>query len=127
MGDDTEYSARILRHELGILAPRSVVLHKTKLKHTAMDASPERYRLYLRNSLWMLFRSAAWSMREKLRDLLTIVRFTYTFLSKHRLSFGAVRAVALGFMQGFLLAPRANEALGIETSALMHPDESTAH
>ena len=62
--DDVEYSARILRENPGVAVPQSVVLHKTPRKHGSLDPG-ERFYYHVRNGMWMLRRSAAFSGREK--------------------------------------------------------------
>ena len=75
--DDVEYSARVLRHEFGVLVPKSVVHHKTTLKQA--EPGP-RFYYGLRNHLWMLRLSTAWSREESvllwgeaLRDVIRYV------------------------------------------------------
>ncbi|HEX8280471.1 MAG TPA: glycosyltransferase family 2 protein, partial [Chthoniobacterales bacterium] len=65
--DDTEYTARICRDDLGVLVPASVVTHKTAQKHSPMDAAPARAYYQARNVLWMILRSPAWRRDEKMK------------------------------------------------------------
>jgi len=63
--DDVEWTARVLRHERGVLVPASVVVHRTATRGSTLDAPNARYYLYVRNSLWMLLGSRCFSPREK--------------------------------------------------------------
>ncbi len=67
--DDIEYTARCLRHRRGICVPASVVLHDTATNGGTLDAPPARFRYHIRNQLWMLKKSPAFSRREKLKIL----------------------------------------------------------
>lgn len=64
--DDFEYTARILRGSTGYLCRRSIVVHKTKVfGSTNIDPGP-RFRLEVRNKLWLLRLSPALSTFERL-------------------------------------------------------------
>jgi rhamnopyranosyl-N-acetylglucosaminyl-diphospho-decaprenol beta-1,3/1,4-galactofuranosyltransferase len=57
--DDFEYSCRLLRREVGLAVPASVVEHRTKT-FGATDADPgERFFYEVRNKVWMLTRSSS--------------------------------------------------------------------
>ena len=104
--DDTEYTARILRHNFGVLVPSSVVLHKTIKKHTAVDATPQRYYYHVRNVLWMLTRSKAWSFREKIAIFMGHAHVTWQYLNRSRFSWVSVRAVCVGIWDGIFTSPK---------------------
>ena len=108
-GDDTEYTARILRENFGVLVPASVVLHKTATKHTALDAPPERYYFHLRNTLWMLTRSDAFVGKERLRYFVTWGAWIWRYLRVQRFSGASLRAVLIGVRDGLFRAPRGAE------------------
>lgn len=100
--DDVEYTARILRREFGVLVPASVVLHKTGYKHT--EPGP-RYYYGLRNGLWMLRHSAAWSGEEKARIALATLKDIFDYLRRPRLTWAKLGVVARALRDGFLSAP----------------------
>jgi rhamnopyranosyl-N-acetylglucosaminyl-diphospho-decaprenol beta-1,3/1,4-galactofuranosyltransferase len=104
-GDDTEYTARILRSEFGVVVPASIALHKTAKKHTALDATPERYAIHVRNTVWMLLRSPAWERKEKLRQGAGLARWSsrYVFGGTNRRERAA--AVLQGLWRGFTSHP----------------------
>ena len=105
-GDDMEYTARILRTEFGVLVPDSRVLHKTATNHTALDAAPGKFYYHVRNSLWMLTRSSAWSAKEKLMLFAKLVAFAGSYLQRARFSRDSVSAVARGIKDAALTRPR---------------------
>jgi GT2 family glycosyltransferase len=78
--DDFEFTTRILRNNVGLLCPDSVVVHKTRT-FGSTDADPgERFYFEVRNKLWMLTRSRSLSPVEKLLyGGATIRRWVRTF------------------------------------------------
>jgi rhamnopyranosyl-N-acetylglucosaminyl-diphospho-decaprenol beta-1,3/1,4-galactofuranosyltransferase len=94
-GDDTEYTARILREERGILAPQSVVVHRTPTNHTAMTAEPPKFYYFVRNELWMTFHSRALTSKERLKRVLATARHTLLYLSRRSFEGQAIKHVAL--------------------------------
>jgi GT2 family glycosyltransferase len=99
--DDVEYSARILRHEFGVLAPRSRVEHKTTLK----DADPgPRYYYGLRNSVWMLRCSRAWAPEEKLQMSAVVAKGLLNYL-RRGFSWARLEVVGRALRDGFLKSP----------------------
>lgn len=78
--DDVEYTARITKNEPGVLVLESVVVHKTKSKHTpVISSSPDRFYFEVRNKIWMITKSEAWEVEERLkiciRLLVNIIRY----------------------------------------------------
>jgi GT2 family glycosyltransferase len=106
--DDFEYSCRLLRNGTGLLVSGSVVEHRTKT-FGATDADPgERFYYEVRNKIWMLTRSAAFTPFE---------RVLYAGASARRWAKTAARSsdrevlgrVGLrGLRDGVLRAPRRN-------------------
>lgn len=64
--DDVEYTARILRQGFGVLVPRSVVTHRTRSKYAPLSEAGERFYYEVRNKLWILLHSGAFSRNGKL-------------------------------------------------------------
>ena len=64
--DDVEYTARILKNNLGILVPKSIVVHETRENYRWLDATPERFYFHVRNTIWLLMKSSAFNLKEKL-------------------------------------------------------------
>ena len=99
--DDVEYTARILRREFGVLAPRSIVHHKTALK----SADPGlRYYYGLRNGVWMLRRGEAWSAEEKLHMAAVVCKGIVDYL-RRGLSWDRLKVVGRALKDGFLKTP----------------------
>lgn len=83
--DDFEYTARLLRGNIGLFVPTSVVVHKTKA-FGSTDVDPgERFYYEVRNKIWMFTRSDALSGREKvLYGGSTLNRWAHTFVDSER-------------------------------------------
>ncbi len=105
-GDDTEYTARVLRDNLGVMVPTSIAVHKTARKHTALDAPPERYYYHIRNMLWMITRSAAWTGKERLRLAVTLAAWIGRYFRRQGFALAGLRAVAAGIGAGLFSSPR---------------------
>ena len=103
--DDTEYTARVLRQNFGVAVPQSTVTHKTGQKHSPMEAAPERSYYQARNVLWMILRSPAWEMDEKVKIGMIHLRWLIAYLRRARFSWPAVRAISRGVRDGLLKAP----------------------
>ncbi len=104
--DDIEYTARILRNEFGVLVPNSLVLHKTVNKHTWKDNNSGKAYYHVRNNLWMLTRSSAWSRNDKVKRGVSFLWHVLAWLSHSRFRWSSVRPVFLGLKDGFLKVPK---------------------
>jgi GT2 family glycosyltransferase len=111
--DDFEYTARLLRSSVGLLCPDSVTLHAAK---PLADPGP-RFRLDVRNRLWVLTRSQALSPRERVIYAgAAIRRWTTTILhSPNRLLL--LRGFVTGTAQALLRGPRPTS----DILATVHP------
>lgn len=106
--DDFEFSARLLRHGVGLSVNDSVVVHKTKaLASTDVDPGP-RFRLEVRNKLWLFRHSTALRTSEKIVYVgASAVRWVRTFLkSADRATLR--RGLRDGIREGWSAPPRAN-------------------
>jgi len=66
--EDAEYSARILKNELGALVLDSKVFHLTATKNSQIyEAHPDRFFFEIRNKIWMILFSQAWFWKEKIK------------------------------------------------------------
>ncbi|WP_278038826.1 glycosyltransferase family 2 protein [Agromyces ramosus] len=112
--DDFEYTSRILRAGRGYLARGSLVVHKTAVfGSTDVDPGP-RFRLEVRNKIWMLAKSHALAPHERLvYSASTLRRWARTFArsaDRRRLTANLGR----GLVEGFRGRPRGNaEALAV--------------
>jgi GT2 family glycosyltransferase len=104
--DDIEYSARILRTECGVLVPDSVAVHKTAEKHGPLGAQPERFYFHVRNTLWMLLRSNAWSWAEALPQLLSLMLVIQATVRRAASKRAVTRATLRALRDGLLTRPR---------------------
>jgi GT2 family glycosyltransferase len=106
--DDFEYSTRLLRGNVGLYCPRSVVEHRTKV-FGSTDADPgERFFYEVRNKLWMFTRSRSLTPVEKLLyGGSTLRRWARTFAgSEDRSTLG--RALGRGAVAALRGSPRSN-------------------
>jgi GT2 family glycosyltransferase len=104
--DDIEYTARILRHEFGVVVPASVVWHKTAQKYTRMDDAGPRYYYHLRNNLWTITRSQAFSTKEKTKEILRILSEIPVYLIRSHFRRSSLGAVFFGFIDGVFKSPK---------------------
>jgi GT2 family glycosyltransferase len=103
--DDTEYTARVLRRDFGVIVPASVVVHKTARKHSPIHAAPERSYFQVRNVLWMILRSSAWRNDERLKIGIIHLRWIAQYLRAAGLGFKSIAAVGRGLRDGLLRRP----------------------
>lgn len=102
-GDDTEYTGRILKEREGVAVPASVVLHKTVINHGSSNVSP-RFYFHVRNTLWMILRSRAFNLRDKITCLSQLVRAIARYLSCAPVSQYGV--LLRGFWDGITESPQ---------------------
>jgi GT2 family glycosyltransferase len=102
--DDTEYTQRILRTELGVLAQRSVVRHNTTPQRV-YSRLPERFYFLARNYLWMMLHSHALSRREKLVTIPLYVGAVCKYVLQQRLAPKAVSWAMRGVLHGLTRRP----------------------
>lgn len=107
--DDFEFTTRVLRGNVGLLCPASVVVHKTRT-FGATDADPgERFFYEVRNKVWMLSRSRSLAPGERILYLAsTLRRWMRTY---RRSAERAVlrRAFRRGLAAGLRRGPRPND------------------
>ena len=104
--DDIEYTARILRHEFGVLVPKSIAVHKTPRKHSSITAEPARFYYHVRNTCWMLVSSEAWSFPEKLPQFWSLALTIQSRLRHSRAKGAMLRAVLTALRDGMFGRPR---------------------
>lgn len=104
--DDLEFTARILRHDVGYVVPDSVVEHRTKEAHTAVSSSGERFYFHVRNTLFML-RGPAWKGVEKATLVYLLVATTIAYLQSAEGRLRALGVVARGLRDGLRPLPGA--------------------
>jgi rhamnopyranosyl-N-acetylglucosaminyl-diphospho-decaprenol beta-1,3/1,4-galactofuranosyltransferase len=97
--DDTEYTARALRHEQGYLVPESIVVHKTRTPHTAIEDTSGRFYFHVRNSL-LLLRGTSYSTIERWDYGRYFLRTIKTYLARNRWRPSALKTVARGAKDG---------------------------
>jgi GT2 family glycosyltransferase len=104
-GEDVEYSGRVLRDQFGIVVPRSVVLHKTATSYGPVEGSAARFYYFVRNGVWMLMWSAAWTRNERLKLGMGFFRVIGAFLRRTSERQAGVKSIARGFWDSFRARP----------------------
>ncbi len=104
--DDIEYTARILRQNFGALVPQSTALHKTGPQHTPLDAPPERFYYHVRNTLWTLLHSSAWTLPERRSQIIPLFLTIGAFLRRGHFSPPYLSAVGRGVVHGLFRRAR---------------------
>jgi rhamnopyranosyl-N-acetylglucosaminyl-diphospho-decaprenol beta-1,3/1,4-galactofuranosyltransferase len=94
--DDVEYTARILRDDLGVLVPASTVIHKTATCYGPVEGSAARFYYFVRNNLWMLLYSDGWRRSERAKLALSLCRRTTAFMRTTREKRSGLAAIANG-------------------------------
>ena len=109
--DDFEYTARLLRHRVGVLCPRSVVVHKTAT-FGGSDTDPgTRFYFEVRNKMWMLLRSDALRGWERgLYAGATLRRWSRT-VARAKDRDELIRHLHQGLVDGVTTKPRPTEQL----------------
>ena len=104
--DDFEYTARILRHHMGLFVPASVATHKTKTNHITINDPGPRHYFSIRNNIWIA-PLQQWPLQKReartLRYLINIMMIRY--LLAHRFSRPALKAVLRGVRDGLFSKP----------------------
>lgn len=103
-GDDIEFTARLLRDEVGYLAPRSVVHHKTANATPSHHSTGPRYYYDVRNKVLML-RSGIWGTTERFWFAVLTAKQVREHLAFNRFGRAAIAAVARGVFDGLFRPP----------------------
>lgn len=102
--DDVEFSGRILRENLGVAVPASVVIHKTIRNHGSTDPGP-RFYYHVRNGVWMLTRSDAFTARERTKMWVGLLTSWWVYLRRSSFKLDSVRVIARGLRDAVTRRP----------------------
>ncbi|HJY07281.1 MAG TPA: glycosyltransferase family 2 protein [Bryobacteraceae bacterium] len=103
--DDIEYTGRILKNEFGAMVLASVVRHKTNPALLPHETPPPRFFYHIRNTIWMIRVSGAYSRSESFVFVMHTAAITMQFLLAHRFSWRSVKAIASAVFQGLFRRP----------------------
>jgi GT2 family glycosyltransferase len=103
--EDIEYTSRILRDDLGWHVPDSVVEHRTKTAHTALDDTAGRFYFHVRNYL-LLLRGTSMGGAERLNAVRWYAASLLTYLRRNGFRPGPARVVLRGLRDGLRGATR---------------------
>ncbi len=108
--DDFEFSTRLLRGNIGLLCPRSVVVHKTRTYgSTDVDPGEQRFFYEVRNKVWMLTRSRSLAPFERIVYAGSSVRRWLRTIRASDDRAGLLRALRRGLFAALRHGPRSNE------------------
>lgn len=97
--DDIQYTARILRHDVGFMAPRSVARHWTPQAHNTVNDDRGRFYYKVRNQLWLL-RGDSFGGLERAQNARGLARSILHYLQRTRPRRRALTVVLRGLRDG---------------------------
>ncbi|WP_048717621.1 glycosyltransferase family 2 protein [Bacillus sp. 522_BSPC] len=100
--DDLEYTSRILKNEFGVVVPKSVVKHKTKVKYTPIESAGARYYYEVRNKIWLL-KTTSFSKKEKIRIFISVIRGIFQFIKLNKLNAISIKTISKGLFDGLFM------------------------
>jgi GT2 family glycosyltransferase len=103
--DDVDWSARILRKELGVMVPGSVVVHNTAKKNAPAASVSAKFFYEIRNKLWIVRHSSAFDRAEKWWMARSLIRRVWGYLRDRGFKQGSLVTVARGMGQGIWSSP----------------------
>jgi rhamnopyranosyl-N-acetylglucosaminyl-diphospho-decaprenol beta-1,3/1,4-galactofuranosyltransferase len=109
--DDVEHTGRILREEFGVMVPQSVVLHKTAVKYVPATSTGAKIFYEVRNKIWILRYSNAFSRSEKWWMAKSLFRRTIRHLRDVRFSKASAGAILRGIISGLIRRPNPTVAV----------------
>ena len=101
--DDIEYTARILRDEVGFMVPDSVALHWTPQAHNTVNDDRGRFYFKVRNQLWLL-RGDSFGGLERAQNARGLARSIINYVRRTTQRRRAVTVVLRGLRDGLDLS-----------------------
>ncbi len=109
--DDVEYTARILRREFGVVAPASVVTHKTAMKYVPATSTGAKIYYEVRNKLWIVRLSKAFDRGEKWWMAKSLARRVWRHLRETGFAGDSLSGVSRGIKDGLGSRPAPNPSI----------------
>jgi GT2 family glycosyltransferase/O-antigen/teichoic acid export membrane protein len=103
--DDVEYTARLLRDAQGYAVPNSTVMHSSTRPYVPLEDSSGRYFYEVRNKLWMVRFSSAWTVPERIGWCLYLSWSIVRYLGRNHLDQNSRSIVKRGLEQGLWSSP----------------------
>jgi GT2 family glycosyltransferase/O-antigen/teichoic acid export membrane protein len=103
--DDVEYTARLLRDAQGYAVPNSTVMHSSTRPYVPLEDSSGRYFYEVRNKLWMVRFSSAWTVPERIGWCLYLSWSIMRYLGRNHLDQNSRSIVKRGLEQGLWSSP----------------------
>jgi rhamnopyranosyl-N-acetylglucosaminyl-diphospho-decaprenol beta-1,3/1,4-galactofuranosyltransferase len=115
--DDFEFTTRMIRGNVGLSCPASVVVHKTRT-FASTDREPgERFFYEVRNKVWLFTRSRGLNPLEKVAyGGRSVLRWATTVTGSHNRA-TLLRCLARGFASGIAAGPRPTDEVLAESTA----------
>lgn len=118
-GDDTEYSARVLRDGTGLQIPQSVVEHHTRRFGSWQSDPGERFYFDVRNKLWLFWRSGSFRWWENaLYGGSAAVGWART-IGRSQARGTLIRRAIRGFIDALTTAPRPTDEVLVTESQVI--------
>jgi glycogen synthase len=109
--DDVEYTARLLRDSQGYAVPNSRVMHLSSRPYVPLDDSSGRYFYEVRNKLWMVRFSNAWTIPERIGWASYLSLSILRHLARNRFSLESRGVVQRGLEQGLWSSPARSQTV----------------
>jgi hypothetical protein len=97
--DDIQYTARVLHDEDGYIVPESTAVHWTPQAYSTVTDTRDRFRLKVRNQLWLL-RGSSFTGLDRARYARSGARAVATYVARSPDKGRALRTVAQGIREG---------------------------
>jgi len=111
IADDTEYTYRVLKTELGVVARRSIAWHNTTPQRV-FSRKPERFYFLARNYIWMMRDSDALTRGENLWMSVLYVGALARYVISQWFAPNALSSTARGVMDGLRRRPAPHARAG---------------
>jgi GT2 family glycosyltransferase len=106
--DDVEYTARLLRHRVGLRCPSSVVTHQTPTNYSTLAESGDRLYLDVRNMMWFVGRGHGLAPRERAFFVAVMLRRWWRTGQRSRHRPATARTIARAIGSSLRRGPRPN-------------------
>lgn len=104
--DDVEYTARLLRHRVGLRCPASVVTHRTPTNYSTLAESGDRLYLDVRNMMWFVGRARGLTPRERAFFAAIMLRRWWRTVQRSRHRVATARTIARAAGRAVRRGPR---------------------
>jgi len=104
--DDVEYTARLLRHRVGLRCAASVVTHHTPTNYNTLAESGDRLYLDVRNMMWFVGRARGLTLRERVFFVAIMLRRWWRTIQRSQNPAATIRTIARAVGSSVRRGPR---------------------